>query len=362
MKYRCNGAEYMRKVIPLVLLVISVCVALFISVLGVSEIVNLPQQSSVAQITNFDVYIRVLFFLIGIVLVGNFLERLNVFSEFENVKDNVTKINVQTSTLSDEVKNIKENNEYLISKIVPFFQRFETHKNRRFYELLWKYMFRGNGGLDNNDTLSVGPEASIHLWRDCISEANTWEAISYAKNLWQGAEQEISKAHQDVHVKLGGVIYRVFVFDTEEERNEFQHDEGMQGILSAGDIRWILKSNLINKTNKRYIGLEKVGLMDFAIADANDYVLWFKLLPFTKELFRAILTIDPTIVNQARTIFDIAYQNSQRFPQAERQPDQVREINERRLRILEEQQALHGTGTDPAITMEIQDLRRKLYG
>lgn len=351
----------MKQRIQFSLLAIAICLALIISLFGAGEIANWLKNLGNSQITPQDVYSRVLLFLLATFFVEILLERLTTFNKIDTIEGNVDKITKKVAAVPDEIANIKEELNHIGSTVDTFFRRFNDRKHHRFHELSWKYMFRGAATQEGAYTFAVNRMNSLSLWRDCISEADIWEAISYARDLWQNDEQEISKAHQDVHIKLGGLLYRIFVFDTEEEFRDFRSDPQKQEILSGGDIRWILKSALITSVEERLkIDLGRVGLIDFAIGDTNSYILWFQLLDSTKRLDRAVLTIDSVMIERSRAIFDVAFANAKRFAQSEARTDKILDLNKRRLQILQEKKAFQGAQTDPAILIEIEDLERQI--
>jgi hypothetical protein len=284
----------MKTILQFGLLIIAILLALLVSILGATEIADwLNTSFGRTTFTAQDVYSRVVLFLLGTFFVEILIERITTFNTIDKIE-----------------KKIHE----MDARIRPFFARFTDSKHRRFHELLWKYVLRGAGAQEDSETLVVNRANSISLWRDCISEADSWEALSYARDLWQNDEQEISKAHQDIHIKLGGQIYRIFVFDTDSDRQDFQNDPSKKDILSSGDIRWIIKDKLTDNLRERLqTNFRNLDLIDFAIADNSNYVLWFQLTDSTKKLERALLTINDKVISQARLIFDVAYANSQKF-------------------------------------------------
>src|SRR4051812_18402127 len=106
MTYHCNEAEYMRKVIPLILLVIAICITLLIFVFGADGIVSLLPGFDDPQNMRLEVYARIAIILLGIIFVVFLLEKLNVINEFKNTHYTVNTINMKLSDLLTEVRYI----------------------------------------------------------------------------------------------------------------------------------------------------------------------------------------------------------------------------------------------------------------
>lgn len=293
----------MKKRIQIALLSIAIGVAFTTSLLGADVIAlwlnDLRGFSSSSS--SQGIYGRLFLFLFGVFSVELLIERLTAVDQVEQAK--------RYSLMEERLITLSQ-------RVIPFFARFDDSKHRRFHELLWKYVLRGVGIQENFDSFTVDRNSSITLWQDCISEAETWEAISYAQDLWQNDEQEISKAYQDIHIKLGGQLYRIFLFDNPSDLQVFRSDPQKSEIMSKGNTRWIYKNDFFAHVQSRlHLNLTHDDLIDFAIANNNDYVLWFRLDEESGRLNRATMTISSNTINKARTILDVAYAHSVSFQQ-----------------------------------------------
>ena len=276
-----------QKRIQIIVLAISLVYALILSFFGEDSLKNIfPFFSE-------DIYIRSVLFLVGTFFFEALLERVTTFNQIDKIEEAFQK------------------------NVSPFFARFYNDpKKKRFYELLWKYVFRGRTTIPPSDyrSFEVDRRNSIYLWRDCISESGSWKALSYAQDLWLNHEVKISQAHQDLFINLRGYLSRVFVFDSQEDVINFQENEINMEIIATGETYWILKDTLIKAVEEHtQQKFPDPQLIDFAIANENDYVLWFHTDEKSRRLNSAELTIEIKIVDIAATIFSIARSEGHRF-------------------------------------------------
>jgi hypothetical protein len=282
-----------RQIIQKVLIFVAIAVALISSLLGPSEIAEWVNSLSQPRgtLSGEEISARIILFLLATFFIEVLIERSDTFNKIDNVEDVIT------------------------NTVKPFFRRFNRQNSQsRFHELQWKYVLNGSGNISGTDTFIVNRENSLSLWRDCIVEVEVWEALSYASDLWQKDETEKSLAFHEAIMKHATVT-RIFVFDTDSDRREFEGHPNAQRILSMGNVHWILKKELLIKARERvsFEGQEH-ELIDFAIANKNDYILWFQLGSFDhNKLRRAVVTVDSSVVSRARNIFDVALANSETF-------------------------------------------------
>jgi hypothetical protein len=194
------------------------------------------------------------------------------------------------------------------NRIKPFFDRFlPGHPQHGFYELQWKYLLRGLGHVQDEHTLIVDYTAAHTLWRDALVESDSWDAMSYALDLWENAARDISRAHQEAHVKLGGAIRRVFVLDsTDDLPNVLAIMREQAAFVPEVCLRWIERAELEAKARDQ-LDISELELLDFSIVDTSSYVLWFRLSEQTRQPQDAVLTIDPAILRRGRQVFELAF-------------------------------------------------------
>ncbi len=292
----------MKRILQLGLLVAAIAVGLLTSIFGTDEIANWLNtlRNSPDALTAQDIYGRIILFLLSTFFAEILIERLTTF-------DQIDKIDLSVNYIRDKVK--------------PFFEQFLLgSRGKTFHEISWKYLLRGAGHQEDAEAFTVNRPNSINLWRDCLVEAESWEAISYANDLWQNSEKSIANAHQKAHVELDGYISRIYVFDDEKDRDQLASAISAQlGFLPSKDVRWIYKRLLIDHLKERlgsgFNRWRQLDLLDFSIIDHGTYVLWFHLKDGAKQLDSATITVNNEIVSLARIVFEVAYSNGQEFAQ-----------------------------------------------
>ena len=287
----------MKRVSQIILLSIAIIVGVAISFFGTDEIANWLKELSGSNINSSEIYPRIVLFLLSTFFAEILIERLTTFDQIDKIEHKVDDLD---------------------RKVSPFFARFlPGNRNRVFYELSWKYMLRGVGHQENGDAFTVNRQSSLALWRDCLVEADTWQALSYVSDLWQLGEREVTQAHQKAHIELKGQISRIFVFDDDRDyRNNYDVMTQQQKSLSGIEIKWIIKKDLTDRA-KEIMGVnqfnrwKQIELLDFAIVDHGSYVLWFRLRDGLKQLDSATVTVEDDIIDLARSILQIAESHAQ---------------------------------------------------
>jgi hypothetical protein len=292
----------MKKFLQIILLTFATVLGFYVSIFGASELAKLLGYLQPEPVAQQDALLRVALFLISTFFAEALWERMTTFNQIDNIEKAINRID--PSILSERIAYISE---AISRRVAPYFDRYLPGASHQiFHELFVKYSFRGVAILENPMTFTVNTENSLRLWRDCLIEADNWSAISYAPDLWTNNGKATSIAHQEAHTKLKGTISRVFVFDDDNDMKLSQDVMHELALLPNTEIKWILKAELQKSLDRGAPSIKRPELLDFAIIDPQGLVLWFRLKDGTKELVTSALTINPSDINQARLIFDIA--------------------------------------------------------
>jgi len=142
------------------------------------------------------------------------------------------------------------------------------------------------------------------------------------EEFWRANEQTEIQIYQEAYVKLGRNFAQVFVFNTEEERRTFEATYFQQYIPIITNNRWILKAELLQRIQQQLNTRSgETPLVDFSIANSNEYALFLGTIQSNQPKDTALLTANNTIISNARMIFDIAHAHSIMFEQSKQGHD-----------------------------------------
>jgi hypothetical protein len=245
------------------------------------------------------------------------VERQGADIQIELAKENI-ELREQLASIQESLRHL---NDLTSRNLVSFFSLlWQDTSSRKFHELRLLYALRGARLQNSGLGLDVDRNETIRLWRDALIESRTWDALSSADELWDDDEREISEAYQDLQRRLGSQnrVRRVFVLDSIDEvltRRELLRDQNET--LSNGNLRWIIRDDLSRILERRgFVDQLIASDLDFAVVD-NSFVLWFRLgLDVDKRLLGSRLVNDEETLNNARSIFDIAFNNGTIIDQA----------------------------------------------
>jgi hypothetical protein len=166
---------------------------------------------------------------------------------------------------------------------------------------------------DRGFTIEVDRNDSIRLWRDSLIDSTTWDALSFAHDLWRdGGDRRISEAYQTLHQQLGGRnrIRRVFLMESHHDLDSMMPVLTQQvTILGNDNVRWMLRPDLMALVNDRGDNLRNSPLLrdlDFAVVN-ESFVLWFIL--DGRQLSKSKLTEVTQVVESAKQLFRLSYEN-----------------------------------------------------
>jgi hypothetical protein len=238
------------------------------------------------------------------------------------VEATLEKVSSDTSSLLTEQGSIKElvtaNKETSERYVTPFFGATMADGNMRYFQQLkLGWSFRATSVQDHGSSIEVDRNDSIRLWRDSLIDSTTWDALSFAHDLWRDDERRISEAYQALQQELGGRnrIRRVFLVESHHDLDSIMPVLTMQvRMLGADNVRWMLRPDLMTLIERRGEHIRHSALLrdlDFAVVN-ESFVLWFVLNG--RQLSRSKLTEVSQVVESAKHIFRMSFDNGQRLP------------------------------------------------
>ncbi len=201
--------------------------------------------------------------------------------------------------------------------VVPFFPTLSSNHSS-FDELRHVYALRGGTIISNGAGVEVERAMAVRLWRDCLLESSSWDALSSADDLWYDDEREISVAYQRLFSRLNNTdnSRRVFVFHDHNERiSKLPLLEEQAELFRENNLRWIMRDELVGHLSRQKAASDELRELsidlDFAIAN-RDYVLWFRISGSGegRNISSARAIRDPKTLAGARRVFDIAFRNA----------------------------------------------------
>ena len=211
---------------------------------------------------------------------------------------------------------VTANNETAERYVTPFFAATMAEGNMRYFQQLkLGWSFRATSVQDRGSSIEVDRNASIMLWRDSLIDSTTWDALSFAHDLWRDDERRISEAYQALQQELGGRnrIRRVFLVESHHDLDLILPVLTKQvQMLGADNVRWMLRPDLMALMEQRGEQFRHSPLLrdlDFAVVN-ESFVLWFVLNG--RELEKSRLTEVSQTVESAKHIFRISFRQRER--------------------------------------------------
>jgi hypothetical protein len=232
------------------------------------------------------------------------------------------KVSAYTASLLSDQEAIKElvtaNKDTSERYVSPFFGATTADGSMRYFQQLkLGWSFRATSVQDRGSSIEVDRNASIMLWRDSLIDSTTWDALSFAHDLWRDDERRISEAYQALQQELGGRnrIRRVFLVESHHDLDSIMPVLAKQVQMLGGDnVRWMLRPDLMALVEQRGEHIRHSPLLrdlDFAVVN-ESFVLWFVLNG--RELSKSKLTEVSQTVESAKHIFRMSFDNGQRLP------------------------------------------------
>jgi hypothetical protein len=308
-------------------------IALLVGYISVYKIVVTVSSDPLSSIRNpsqlsHDTLLEILVLAISLLLITLILDKFQTFSKLDEFLGAVGK-NKTFSKLDEFLSKTEQNNtidniknthssittlEERYPRISALFAIVQGH--RQFYSIVFKYALRHKSETPDDKTFRVfDSQISADVWRECILESKNWEALTYAKNAWGQGDpytSQISKECQEFNIKRGKRITRIFIFDTESERQEYTSVMEEQKRIGV-EVFYILKQKLIENNESVHKILTELS-WDFSIVDddTNDYLFVFNLNKENKiEGFT--LTIEETFLKRAKQAFEVAKKIATQF-------------------------------------------------
>ena len=219
----------------------------------------------------------------------------------------------------DAIKELVTANKDTSERYVsPFFGATLAEGNMRYFQQLkLGWSFRATSVQDRGSSIEVDRNASIMLWRDSLIDSTTWDALSFAHDLWRDDERRISEAYQALQQELGGRnrIRRVFLVESHHDLDSIMPVLTKQvQMLGADNVRWMLRPDLMALIEQRGEQIRHSPLLrdlDFAVVN-ESFVLWFVLNG--RQLAKSKLTEVSQTVESAKHIFRMSFDNGQKLP------------------------------------------------
>lgn len=290
---------------------IQVFLLIFVGVLGILISLGdlfLPDWQAI--LTSHDDALYVILLIVSMLSFATGLERQTFFAEMESSLD---RTNDQVHVLTDAVEDVGRlavkidadfrDLEQRYPKINAFFRAAQD--TSEFYSLAIKYGLRRFTTSVDEKTIRVQSiNETLELWRECILEADSWTASSYASNVWgmgNSFGDQISNAFQKLSISLKRKIERIFVVDNESELEALESVMRQQAEFGV-TVKWIEKAVVIAECGT-IAGLGGVnGTWDFALAGGN-WVFCFEL-DERRQIVGSSMTIDSKLVEQAKSALE----------------------------------------------------------
>jgi hypothetical protein len=258
---------------------------------------------------------------LGLVILVLIADRLSVLgwviSFLDEPRGEPTSLDEKLASLATEQTTIKElvraNKDASERYVTPFFGATMADGNMRYFQQLkLGWSFRATAVQDRGSSIEVDRNDSIRLWRDSLIDSTTWDALSFAHDLWRDDERRISEAYQTLQQELGGRnrIRRVFLVESHHDLDSIMTVLAKQvQLLGEDNVRWMLRPDLMGLVEQRGGGLRNSPLLqdlDFAVVN-ESFVLWFVLNG--RELSKSKLTEVPAVVESAKQLFRLSFDN-----------------------------------------------------
>jgi hypothetical protein len=176
-----------------------------------------------------------------------------------------------------------------------------------FSELRLLYGFRARGSRVSEKLVRVPMEDVRRFWRDCMARATTrWFVTTYAlpDETWNlGWGTAVSQSIQRERIEAGCRITRVFVVDSEKERDKVLQTMKDQKSLGI-EVRWILKEDLTSSSEVR-LKLLALGTLDTAVVDESW--VYRTELDTERHIAGASATNDQGLLESAQFVVKEAY-------------------------------------------------------
>jgi hypothetical protein len=241
--------------------------------------------------------------------------RASVEATLEKVASDTSSLRTEQDALREIVTANKETSERYVT---PFFGATMADGNMRYFQQLkLGWSFRATSVRDHGSSIEVDRNDSIRLWRDSLIDSTTWDALSFAHDLWRDDERRISEAYQALQQELGGRnrIRRVFLVESHHDLDSIMPVLTKQvQLLGADNVRWMLRPDLMTLVEQRGDHIRHSALLrdlDFAVVN-EAFVLWFVLNG--RQLSKSKLTEVSQVVESAKHIFRMSFDNGQRLP------------------------------------------------
>ena len=172
--------------------------------------------------------------------------------------------------------------------------------NDKFGEIALVYGLRYYGKLAKS-FVSVDKDHIWDFWRDCMIRAyNKWDVLTYttSEETWNSGWSKKTLSIQSERIVDGCVIERIFLVESQEERNKLQEIINQKKEIGI-KVSWLLKDDLLaNKAARNYYN--NIGSLDFAIID-NTWI-YMTRLDSQRQMIGACATKDPEIVEKAKLL------------------------------------------------------------
>jgi hypothetical protein len=216
------------------------------------------------------------------------VEKKKMLDNITSIEDKITSLERRYSRINAFVRTI-ENNDY-------------------FGNLVLQYGVREFSKVYNDETIIVAAQHTLDLWRDCFLKAGSWDAVSYAKDVWgikRGPRDRISNNLQKWKINVGEKIRRVFVLDDKNEYVSLKPIVDEQSDFGV-TVKWIMKDELLSIRSLEDYAKE-LGSWDFAIFSNDKWILTFILDQKSREITESSLFSSTDLAHKARIVFDEAF-------------------------------------------------------